>query len=185
MRVPRVLTVGLVLLLIGGSLWVYPTLPDHIPRHFGATGQADAHWETTLFRWLLLPCVSLLSAGALYVPVWIVGAVPSSWITVPNQEQYDALPPDKKRVVIGVVQRALDWMIVATLLIFVAVQAGVYYVATTPATALPGIAFGIMALGLLSVLASGGWLVWSLPKRIRSLSSEGADGEAGEATGVP
>lgn len=78
MRVPRLLPVVLLILPIGGGLWLDPTLPDRIPRHFEFTGPADAYWDTTLFRWLLLPLVGLFSAASVYVPIWVVGTVPSS-----------------------------------------------------------------------------------------------------------
>lgn len=86
---------------------------------------------------------------------------------------------------VDLVQQALNWMVAGTLLIFVAVHGGVYYVATTPATALPGVVLGTMALGLLIVAASTDWVVWALPKRIRNQSGGGDDGGDGEAYTLP
>ena len=178
-RLVHVVNGVLLLLLFGGSLWVYPTLPEQIPRHFGLYGQADAYWQATLVHWLLLPVVALVSAVALYGPAGIVRAVPSSWINVPNQAQYDALPPVKKRAVMSLVQRALYWMTTATLVVFLAVQGSVFYVATTAATALPVLGVGAMAVALLAIAGLTGWLVWRLPKRIQTLS--GSPDESGGA----
>lgn len=147
-------------------------LPEQIPRHFGFYGQADAYWQATLSRWLFLPIVALLSVVTLYGPAWVVGAVPSSWINVPNQEEYDALPPAKKRTVVTLVQRALYWMTTAALVIFLAVQASIYFVARASTNSLPVLGVGVIIASLLAIGGITGGLVCWLPKRVRSLSDE-------------
>jgi len=47
-RLAHVLDAILPLLLVRGSLWVFPTLPAQVPRHFGLGGTADAYWDATL-----------------------------------------------------------------------------------------------------------------------------------------
>ncbi len=173
---PHLLNGLLLVALIGGSLWVYPTLPEQIPRHFNVYGQADAWGNTTLVHWLLVPVVALFSVGLIYAPAWIVGAVPASWMNVPDREAYEALPAAQKRHVRHLVQRGLYWMGTATLLIFGAVQASTYDVATTAATALPTAGIGAMGLGLFAIAGLTVWLIWGVPRRIRALSRP-SDGE--------
>lgn len=177
-RLPHVVNGMLLAVLFGGSLWVYPALPEQIPRHFGLFGQADAYWAASLVHWLLIPIVAVLSAAALYGPAWIVNAVPASWVNVPNQEQYEALPPAEKQIVIMLVQQVLYWMAAATLVLLLAVQGSTYYVATTAATALPALGVGTMLAALLAVGGLTGWLIWRLPKRVQALSA-GSDDEDG------
>lgn len=98
-RLVHAVNAGLLLLLFAGSLWVYPALPDQIPRHFGLAGGVDAYWQATLVHWMLLPVVALGVTAVIYGCAWIVGKNPSS-VNVPNQQRYDALDPtDKRRVV--------------------------------------------------------------------------------------
>jgi uncharacterized membrane protein len=91
-RLVHVFNAGLSTLLIGGSLWLFPRLPDQVPRHFGMGGTADAYWEATLLHWMLLPCIATGVASLIYGAAWWIGKPPYS-ISVPNQQQYDALEP--------------------------------------------------------------------------------------------
>lgn len=176
-RSPHAVNGVLLVALIGGSLGVYPSLPEEIPHHFDLYGVADAYWSTTLLRWMLLPLVALLPAALLYGSAWMVGAFPVSSVNVSSQAQYDALSREKKRFVLRLVQRALYWMTAAALSIFLAVQAGAYVVATSAATALPVATMGAVIAGLLAVLGIVAWLVWGLPRWIRVLSE--SDGSVG------
>lgn len=168
--VPHLVNGTLLGILIAGSLAVYPLLPEEIPRHFGLYGQADAYWSATLLHWMLLPLVAVLSAGLLYGSAWLVGTLPSASASMPNQKQYDALSAEKKRAVLGLAQQALYWMGTALLLVFLAVQAGIFLVATTPTTRLPAGVLATMGAGLLGVGGIVVWLVWGLPRQIRRLS---------------
>ncbi|HUF50691.1 MAG TPA: DUF1648 domain-containing protein [Longimicrobiales bacterium] len=56
--------------LITLSIIVYPQLPDRIPLHFGAGGEADAWGERTLLRWLLLPLIATGICLLTYAGAW-------------------------------------------------------------------------------------------------------------------
>ena len=64
-RTAQAINVTLFLLLLGGSLWVYPSVPDQIPQHKGFGGDVT-YWDTTLLRWLANPLFGILFAGLGY-----------------------------------------------------------------------------------------------------------------------
>jgi hypothetical protein len=170
-RLVHFVNAGLSALLIGGSLWLFRRLPDRVPRHFGIGGTADAYWEATLVHWMILPGVAIGGAALVYGAAWWIGTSPLT-INVPNQQQYDALDPVSKRVVVGDVQAFLYWTGTAVLVLFSVAQWGIYRVATSGASTLPG--YGrVVSLGMpvVLVIAALG-LAWWLPRRVRKLSGE-------------
>jgi uncharacterized membrane protein len=170
-RRPHIVNGGLLVLLLGGSLWAYPALPDQIPRHFGVGGEADAYWATTPLRWMLLPMIAVGSAGLVYGAAGLIGRAPDA-VNAPSQEQYDRLSPGQKRVVAAYAQRVVYWMTTPLLGAFGAGQGGAYHVATTPATALPPAVMIAIAGGLLAVLGLAGGLGWGMRRRIRELAED-------------
>ncbi len=162
---------GLALFLVGGSAWALPQLPARIPHHFNLVGIADAYWATTPMRWMLLPGLALAVAALLYGVAGWVGRASDS-INVPNQRQYDALAPAAKRVVCRDVQVFLYGTATAMLVLFAAIQASTYHVATTGADALPMLGWSVsigMPVGLLAAALA---LAWWLPRRVRRLADE-------------
>lgn len=157
--------------LVGGSLWLFPHLPDRVPRHFGIGGTADAYWEATLVHWMGLPCIAIAVAGLVYGAAWWIGRPPYS-INVPNQQQYDALDPPDKRVVVGHVQAFLYWTAAAVLVLFSGAQWGTYQVAASGANTLPGYGRAVsLGMPVVLVVAALG-VAWWLPRRVRELSRE-------------
>jgi uncharacterized membrane protein len=159
-------------LLVGGSLWAYPALPGQIPRHFGLGGVADAYWETTLARWLLLPLIAAGTVLSVYGGVWIMRTLPSSWVNVPNPEVFRALDAADRRAVRARMRGLLYWIAAPTLVMFGALQYGTYHVATTDATALPGLV-NVLTVGSLVALLG---LVALLVYRTRAWIEERAGG---------
>lgn len=172
-RWPHIVNGGLLALLIGGSLWVYPALPEQIPRHFGVYGRADAYWATTVLRWMLLPTIAVMTGGIVYGSAWLIGHAPDA-VNVPNQKQYEQLSSGQKRVVATVAQRVVCWMTTPLVVVLGAAQVGTYHVATTPATALPPVVMGTIGGGILVLLGLAGGLGWEMHRRIQRLV-EGAD----------
>ncbi|PQJ35889.1 hypothetical protein BSZ35_15925 [Salinibacter sp. 10B] len=159
-RIPHLVNAGVLIVVLVGSLLLYPTLPEQMPHHFSVYGTADAYWGTTLGRWLLLPGLSILNAGTLYGTAWVVTNVPASWISVPGQEADELSTDTEQKRVRRTVERALYWMATFTLFLFVALQGGIYYVAVTPATSLPALVMGMQVLGLLGIGSVTVRLVW-------------------------
>ena len=79
-RLTHGLNAALSLLLVGGSLWVFPTLPARVPRHFGLGGTADAYWDATLLHWMALPAIAIVVVGGSTAPRggWARGPPPSA-----------------------------------------------------------------------------------------------------------
>lgn len=170
-RLAHGLNAVLSILLVSGSLWVFPTLPAEVPRHFGLGGTADAYWEATLLHWMVLPAVAIVVVGIVYGAAWWTGRTPTS-INVPNQEQYDALDPAHKRAVAARVQTFLYWTATAILVLFSVAQWSTYQVATSGANTLPGVGYGLtLGIPVILLLASGG-LAWWLPRRVRRLAGD-------------
>jgi uncharacterized membrane protein len=167
----HVVNAGLSALLIGGSLWLFPRLPDQVPRHFGIGGTADAYWEATLLHWMGLPYIAVAVAALVYGAARWIGKPPYS-ISVPNQQQYDALDPSDKRVVNGYVQAFLHWTATAMLALFSVAQWSTYRAAVSGTNALPGYGRAVsIGLPVVLVIASLG-LAWWLPRRVRTLAGE-------------
>ncbi|PSQ61295.1 MAG: DUF1648 domain-containing protein [Bacteroidetes bacterium QH_10_64_19] len=170
-RLVHIVNAGLLALLIGGSLWLFPGLPDQVPRHFGIGGTADAYWEATLLHWMGLPCIAVAVAALVYGAAWWIGTPPYS-ISVPNQQQYDMLDPSDKRVVIGHVQAFLHWTATAMLALFLVAQWSTYQVAMSGASTLPGYGLAVsLGMPVVLVIAALG-MAWWLPRRVRKLSGE-------------
>lgn len=159
-RCAHVVNAALLALLVGGSLWVYPFLPARIPRHFGIGGLADAYWETTLARWLLLPLIAAGTALSVYGCVWVVRTLPHSWINVPNPERFEALDETDQRAVRARMRGLLYGIVAPTLVMFGALQYGTYHVATTDATALPAPVTAVTAGALVALSGLVALLVW-------------------------
>ena len=171
-------------LLLGWSLWVYPELPERIPRHFGLSGVADAYWETTLTRWLFLPLVAAGTILLVYASVRVMKAVPPSWVNVPNPEQFAALDDADQRDIRARMRGLLYWIGPPVLVLFGALQVGSYHVATTDATALPALV-NILTMGSLgSIFGVVGLLVWWTRKWVddRADARSKTDGEGAGTT---
>lgn len=170
-RLVHGLNAGLALLLVGGSLWAFPRLPARIPRHYGLGGTADAYWDATLLHWMLGPAIALVVVGIVYGAAWWTGQAPGS-VNVPNQQQYDALAPAEKRVILRDVQVFLYGTATAMLVLFSVIQASTYHVATTGADTLPTAGW-VVSVGMpVGLLAAALGLAWWLPRRMRGLADD-------------
>jgi uncharacterized membrane protein len=170
-RLLHLLNLGLSFVLVAGSLWAFPRLPAQIPRHFGLDGTADAYWAATLVHWMLLPGIAIAVAGVIYGAAWWIGRAPGA-LNVPNQQQYDALDPADKRVVLRDLQAFLYGTASAMLVAFSVAQWGTYHVATSGSTALPTIRTVVSVGGAAALLAAAPGLAWWLSRRVRRLADD-------------
>lgn len=158
-RTAHVLNGALIVLSIGASLWVFPTLPDQIPRHFTLAGTADAYWAGTLLHWLFLPLVGAGIAALMYGLAWIVGAdgqvVRRFHLSGGGERDRSQTEAERKAV-----QLYLYWTAAGMLVLFSALQWGVYRVATSPARTLSLFVLGTTAAIVVGVLAGAGALGW-------------------------
>ena len=110
-----------------GSALVWPRLPDRIPQHIAADGGIT--WASTSpASWFLLPGLATLVVVLLHVVQRFARQRPGL-LNIPGREQLLALPAERQAPVIA---RAVDMMegtIAVMLLIFCAVQAGLWHAA--------------------------------------------------------
>lgn len=158
-RIAHFLNVALLVLSLGASLWVLPSLPAQIPRHFNLVGTADAYWVGTLPHWLFLPIVGVALTGLLYGIAWIV-AWSAPRTSGPARTEQASLHPSRARPGVTGVQLYLYWTATGMLVVFGALQWGVYRVATTPADALPPLVRGVSVVVIVAVLGGAGGLAW-------------------------
>lgn len=122
---------GLLLtLLVGGSLFVYPDLPDRIPLHFGADGQADRWGDRTLLSWLLLPLIGAATA-ALMTGIGIMLPRNPKLINMPDKDRLLQLPDYLQRWVIEGVAATLHVMTFVMLVMFTTMQYGAWRTAVS------------------------------------------------------
>lgn len=162
-RTPHVLNAALLALLVAGSLWAYPDLPARIPRHFSLGGAATAYWPASLVHWMLLPAVAAVTAGSVYLSVWLVGVLPLSWLNVSNAASLERLDAEGRRAIRRRLRGVLAGLAAPVLVLFGALQAGIYRVATTEATALPAFVTGTVVAALVAVLGVAAWVTLRLP----------------------
>ena len=121
----HIVNVLLLSTLVGGSILVFDSLPERMPRHAGLTGYIDAYWETTWLTWMLVPCIVTFLTAMLYGIAWLAGKTPDS-INTPNQKAYDSLHDEDKLQVIAVSQRFLYWTATATILLIASIHWAFY-----------------------------------------------------------
>lgn len=158
-RVSHLSNAFLLVLSIGASLWVFPSLPEAIPRHFNLVGTADAYWAATLPHWLFLPLVGVALTGLMYGIAWIV-AWSAPRTSGPSRAERASPDPSHVRRGIAGVQLYLYWTATGMLVLFGSLQWGVYRVATTSAEALPPIVRGTSVVVILGVLGGAVGLAW-------------------------
>lgn len=123
----RLLNLLLVAALWAGSALAWPALPGRIPQHIGADGVTT--WRaTSASSWFLLPALATATLLLLELMRRLVRTRPGL-LNFPGREQLLALPPERQW---PVTRRAMDMMdgtITIMLLIFGAVQVGLWHVA--------------------------------------------------------
>ena len=125
MNLPRSLSVFLFTALVGWSALAYRRLPESIPQHFDIRGHADAWTRTSLLSWfapilLALATVALVQGIAALLPRY------PHLINMPDKDKLLALPPEKQRPVIEVIQSMVDWITLEILTVFALVQWSMY-----------------------------------------------------------
>jgi uncharacterized membrane protein len=149
----RLLNVLLLLALFAGSAWAYPRLPEHIPVHFGFSGQPD-RWEArSIVSWFLLPAVAAVLALALYGMSVFGGRHPELW-NVPDKRRFLALGPAEQAPIIAQQQRFMAFVGCLVTALFGVIQAGSYAASTggaLPAWAVAGIAGSVLVIGVAGV----------------------------------
>ncbi|PEN08400.1 hypothetical protein CRI93_04615 [Longimonas halophila] len=162
---------ALLVLLWAGSLWAYPQLPDAMPGHFDLLGQVSYRTDTTLARWLLMPILGLLLTATLYGIAHLMRRFPSI-MNVPDPATFQQLTPDRRAVVIHLVQDVVYGIAALVLLVLTVLQVGIYSVAVYKSSVLPVHTRTVLwsSIPLLAVL--GPVMVWGVHRITQRLYRE-------------
>ncbi|GEM_PF-1264291 len=87
----EIIGVMILLAILIATAYVYPTLPDRVPTHFNALGEAD-RWGGKGYLWFV-PAMSVF----LYLLITIAGFFPKTW-NYPSKIDPSKLPLAEKKV---------------------------------------------------------------------------------------
>lgn len=119
-------------LLLLAALWIgsavaWPALPGRIPQH--VSGNGTVTWTSaTAGSWFLLPGVATLVVVLLHVVQRFTRQRPGL-LNIPGREQLLALPAERQAPVIARASDMMEGTITIMLLIFCAVQGGLWHTA--------------------------------------------------------
>lgn len=119
----------LLLILFGGSILVFSSLPDQIPVHMELDGTVDRWADRSWLEWLSLPLVALGVTALMYISGLFIGRVPPHLVNIPSREKFVDLSPERRAMVMDLIRTSLYWVNVATLVIFLLVHIGMYQAA--------------------------------------------------------
>ena len=166
-RTYRLLNLLLLAALVAGSIAVYPTLPERIPRHFGISGQPDAWMQRSLLGWLLLPLLAVGIAGLQAAIVRASLRNPALW-NVPDKPRFLALTPAERAPIVERLQAFMGLVGVMTTMVLTVVQASVYAASMRRPPELQGLVTAAVP-GLVAVILVAGL---RMNARIRTLIRE-------------
>lgn len=154
MRTLHIFNALLAATLIGFSIAVYPGLPEQIPTHFNARGEADAWSDKSLLAWLLLPLIGVGSVVLIYVLGAYAPRRPGI-VNVPDRKRYQAMPPEYQRIVVRGVMNSTYILNAGLLVMFTLLQYGAWEVAMGRSgriSIMGGILFGLVSIPMFTVI---------------------------------
>lgn len=139
--------------LVGGSLFVYPDLPDRIPLDFGADGSVDRWGDRSLLSWMALPLIGL-ATGALLMGSGLLLPHRPALLNMPDKDRLLQLPPHLQRRVLDGVAAVIHATTFVTLAMFAAIQYGAYRTAMAgdgSSVIRTGVILGLVALPFVTI----------------------------------
>lgn len=147
-RVLDVLNALFATAIVGFAVWVWPSLPERIPVHFGPDGQPDRWSDTTLVSWFLMPAIALAT--------WAFIAAARAWVVrrpermnLPSGGTLADYPAELRPAVVEHMKAFLSLVSLEVLLIFGLIVVGSYR------TAMGGDGQGLMLAVLAIAMLSG------------------------------
>ena len=119
LKIPRPLLLLLVLILIGHAIYYYPLLPETIASHFNINGEADSFSAKTAF-FILEAVLFTFVLGIMLFSTKLVGSLPTAMINLPNKDYW--LAPERRAATLEVLSRQFEWLGVALVALFIAVN---------------------------------------------------------------
>ena len=125
MRAVTLLNVLLLVALVGGSVAVYPELPDRIPVHFGSGGAPDRWADTSWGSWFGLPLTTIVVNVLLY-GITLLAQRDPRFINIPEKRRFLKLPSERQRVVLARVGNGIEGFALLLTLFFSSIQLSIY-----------------------------------------------------------
>ncbi len=168
-RIAQAVNLALFILLLGGSLWGYPSLPEKIPT---SIRPGTVHYEkTTLLKWLVSSFLQALVVAIPYGSVRLTARTFQQVIGyVRTPDTYRSLSPQHKKIVTDLIRAYLHWLATPFLLSIIVVQVGFYHIATSSLTTMPSfVVWTVGGLILLFIGIKNFFPAWWLPRYIQYL----------------
>jgi uncharacterized membrane protein len=170
-RTAQAINVTLFLLLLGGSLWVYPSLPDQIPKNMGWSGRDVDYWDTTLLHWLSLPLFTTFFLVIEYAAAYSVrNPQQVLQMDIPNLDTYRRLSARHKSLVTDIIRALSHGMMTPAYLLFAVMQVEIYLVAVGARSAplfWTWLQLGTMVIPIIGLCLL---LIWWMPRYIQRLA---------------
>ena len=158
MSLSRILLWSLALALVAWAAWVWPTLPEQIPLHFGIDGEPDRWGERSVWDWFALPALGLAMAATMDgLGRWAVGNPEKRTINLPQSDELYALPVERRVPVLRRVAMTLNVLGASLLAAFMLLQVGSH----RAAHGLDSQGWTLAGLGI-SLLVPTVLLIWTL-----------------------
>lgn len=133
----------LLLILIGGSIAAWDTLPDRIPVHMGLNGVPDRWEDRSFFSWFALPMIGIAIVALMYFLADLIIRKPHL-INLPNKKEFLAMSPERQAPVMEMIRTWLYWMATWPGGMLLLVQYAMYRAAHGESS----VAYGIIAMTL-------------------------------------
>lgn len=156
----------LALALIGFSIWAWPELPERIPVHFDASGEATRWAVTSFWSWFTVPLLALAMVALNYGLASAMRRWPRL-VNLPDKRRLLDLPPERRQRVLAPIKDMVYALSIPLLLMFGLIQIGTY----REAHGFSATGFTIAAL-VLAVMITPFLLVGWLPRIQDALKRE-------------
>jgi uncharacterized membrane protein len=175
----------LFLVFIGLAIFLWPSMPDRYPVHFGVSGD-PTRWAEGPGMWILLVAVCTISFAKAHLFQHFLFMDPNSTLlNVPYKQLFQKLPTERKIPVVRRVNRLLGLVNTGMLLLFICTLLLTYHTAHNPGSIVAVLANRALLLIVVLILVVP--VVESLGLRrmiFRKLQEEGlVPGAAHSATG--
>lgn len=166
--------VNLVLLaaLLVVSAWLWPSLPEALPQHFGLDGTPDRWGGRSTWWWM--PVLALVMTGFFAVIARWAMRNPGR-VNMPGKDRLLALPPERQRPVLVRTADLLWFTNALTLLLFGVIQWSIYHTAITGPSQGLSVAVLLLAVGMGPMILLGlPWIDAELKRQTHAHQAESA-----------
>ncbi len=153
--------VVLAAMLLALSVWGYMQLPDRIPTHFNASGEADGWGRRVSF--LVMPVIGIVTLAGLEFTKWLCLRNPGL-ANMPDKKRFLELPAVEQRRVLEGMLDLLDYAGAGTLVLFSVIQLSTYRTALGHDAS--GLLTGMLIATLVGTLALPVFMLISVQRRM-------------------